>query len=98
MSSSKVASDDIAYLKDHAKRAFLTHAGSFLYTAPYFTDLPVADRLTAVRLLGSLLEHDLDEAAYAYYDSISARELFSQVSHKLYRLELCCQIRMQIVR
>ncbi len=53
-----------------------TPLGSFLYTAPYFTSLPLADRLTALPLLGPLLEYGSDSTAYGAYDKMSALELF----------------------
>ncbi|KAL3146106.1 hypothetical protein ABBQ38_015455 [Trebouxia sp. C0009 RCD-2024] len=62
-----------------------TPLGSFLYTSPYFTKLPLWDRLTALPLLGPLLEVDSSEEAYQHYDQISALELFRKkgVSEKL---------------
>ncbi len=62
-------------------------AGSFLYTSPYFTRLPLGDRLTALPLVGPLLEHDRDESTYARYDAITARDLFLRagVSPRLLR-------------
>ena len=53
-------------------------AGSFLYTSPYFTKLPLWDRLTALPLLVPLLEVDSSEEAYHHYDQISALELFTK--------------------
>ena len=53
-------------------------AGSFLYTSPYFTKLPLWDRLTALPLLGPLLEVDSSEEAYRHYDQISALDLFTK--------------------
>lgn len=53
-----------------------TPLGSFIYTAPYFTDLSLADRLTALPLLGPLLEYASDQDAYDAYDKMSALELF----------------------
>lgn len=63
-----------------------TPLGNFLYTSPYFTRLPLADRLTALPLVASLLEHDADEASYKAYDAMSAYELFkgAGVSSRLY--------------
>lgn len=68
-----------------------TPLGSFLYTAPYFTSLPLADRLTALPLLGPLLEYSSDSAAYDAYDKMSALELFRSagVSRRLYDEFLC---------
>lgn len=60
-------------------------AGSFLYTAPFFTQLPLSSRLSAVALVESLLEHSLDDESYLSYDSLSAKQLFSAVSPDLYR-------------
>ena len=60
-------------------------AGSFLYTAPFFTQLSLVDRLTAVTLIKALLEFDADEQTYLRYDAMTARELFSSVSPALYR-------------
>jgi hypothetical protein len=62
-------------------------AGSFLYTSPYFTRLSLWDRLTAVPLVGALLEHDVDEEAYLRYDAMSAQDLFQSagVSPRLFR-------------
>ncbi|PNW70427.1 hypothetical protein CHLRE_17g719500v5 [Chlamydomonas reinhardtii] len=64
-----------------------TPLGSFVYTAPYFTQLPLADRLTAGPLIGPLLEYSADAEAYEAYDKISALELFRSagVSARLYR-------------
>ena len=53
-------------------------AGSFLYTSPYFTKLPIWDRLTALPLLGPLLEVDSSNEAYQHYDQITALELFNK--------------------
>ncbi len=53
-----------------------TPLGSFLYTAPFFTSLPLTDRLTALPLVGPLLEYAADQDAYDAYDKISALELF----------------------
>jgi hypothetical protein len=39
--------------------------GTFFHTASLFRRLPLADRLTALGLVGPLLEHDVDEATYA---------------------------------
>lgn len=61
------------------------YAGSFIYTAPFFTQLSLVDRLSAVTLVKSLLEHDLDEETYLRYDSMTAQQLFSSVSPALYR-------------
>lgn len=62
-------------------------AGSFLYTSPYFRDLPLLDRLSAVPLVQALLEHDSSAEAYRYYDAMSAADLFRSagVTDKLYR-------------
>ncbi|KAA6416615.1 MAG: hypothetical protein FRX49_11820 [Trebouxia sp. A1-2] len=62
-----------------------TPLGSFLYTSPYFTKLPIWDRLTALPLLGPLLEVDSSEEAYNHYDQISALDLFKKkgVSQRL---------------
>lgn len=38
-----------------------TPLGSFLYTAPYFTSLPLLDRLSALPLVEALLGFDIDE-------------------------------------
>ncbi|DBA90704.1 TPA: hypothetical protein ACH3X1_003920 [Trebouxia sp. C0004] len=64
-----------------------TPLGSFLYTSPYFTKLPIWDRLTALPLVGPLLEVDSSEEAYYHYDQISALELFKKkgVSPRLLR-------------
>ncbi len=64
-----------------------TPLGSFLYTSPYFTKLPIWDRLTALPLLGPLMEVDSSEEAYNHYDQISALELFKKkgVSQRLLR-------------
>uniref|UniRef100_A0A7I4C4P7 Amine oxidase domain-containing protein n=1 Tax=Physcomitrium patens TaxID=3218 RepID=A0A7I4C4P7_PHYPA len=64
-----------------------TPLGSFLYTSPYFRNLSVVDRLTALPLIQALLEFDADEETYAKYDAMTARELFRKagVSAKLYR-------------
>lgn len=64
-----------------------TPLGSLLYTSPYFTSLPLLDRLSATSLILPLLEHDRDADTYAYYDKMSAYELFRQygVSQRLYR-------------
>lgn len=39
--------------------------GTLFHTLPLFTRLPLADRLSALGLVGPLLEHDADEATYA---------------------------------
>lgn len=64
-----------------------TPLGSFLYTSPYFTKLPIWDRLTALPLIGPLLEVDSSEEAYQHYDQMSALELFNKkgVSQRLLR-------------
>lgn len=64
-----------------------TPLGSFLYTLPLFRRLPLVDRLTAMPLLQALIEFDVDEEAYTYYDEMSARELFRRagVSSRLYK-------------
>ncbi|GBF89848.1 amine oxidase [Raphidocelis subcapitata] len=61
--------------------------GTFFHTAALFRRLPLADRLTALGLVGPLLEHDADEATYAEYDSTSALTLFRRagVSRRLYK-------------
>lgn len=61
--------------------------GSFIYTSPYFTSLPVWDRLTALPLLGPLLEYNGSEEAYRHYDQMSASDLFASmgVSKRLVR-------------
>ncbi len=41
-----------------------TPLGSFLYTSPSFTSLPLGDRLSAAGLIPALLEHDASEEAY----------------------------------
>ena len=68
---------------------FQLSAGSLIYTAPYFTNLSILDRLTAVTLINSLLEYDLDQETYLRYDSITAQQLFSSVSPALYRSSSC---------
>ena len=50
--------------------------GNLFYTAPLFTSLPLADRLTALPLIAALLEYAADDATYEAYDRISAYELF----------------------
>ena len=61
--------------------------GSFIYTSPYFTNLPVWDRLTALPLLGPLLEYNSSEEGYRHYDQMSASDLFASmgVSKRLVR-------------
>lgn len=44
-----------------------TPVGSFVHTAPLFTDLPLFDRATAAPLVKPLLEHDLNEDLYRYF-------------------------------
>ena len=63
------------------------YTGSFLYTSPYFTSLPIWDRLTALPLLGPLLEYNSSKEAYRHYDQISASQLFVSkgVSKRLVR-------------
>ncbi len=39
--------------------------GTLVHTAPYFTRLPLMDRLSATPLVRALLEHDADEEAYS---------------------------------
>ena len=60
-------------------------AGSFIYTAPYFTELSLLDRFTAVSLIKALLEYDTSEQTYLQYDAMTAKQLFSSVSPTLYR-------------
>ena len=64
--------------------------GSFLYTAPLFRNLPLPDRLSALPLLRALLEFDADDAAYAHYDTMTARDLFLQagITQRLYKVWL----------
>jgi len=63
-----------------------TPLGSFIYTNPYFTRLPIQDRLTALPLISALLEYNLDEATYSKYDAMSAYELFRSagISQRLF--------------
>ncbi|GIL76179.1 hypothetical protein Vretimale_5788 [Volvox reticuliferus] len=70
----------------HEQPRLPTPLGSFLYTAPYFTSLPLADRLTALPLVGPLLEYASDQDAYDAYDKVSALELFRSagISRRLY--------------
>jgi hypothetical protein len=88
--SINTVSVDISYKIVHSITPYVQYvmrAGSFLYTSPYFTRLPLADRLTALPLVGPLLEHDRDEATYARYDAMTARALFLRagVSPRLLR-------------
>jgi hypothetical protein len=64
-----------------------TPLGSFLYTAPSFTNLTLPDRLTALPLVTHLLRHDADAESYAAYDALSAWELSSLagLSESLYK-------------
>ncbi len=57
-----------------------------MHTSPFFTRLPLADRLSAAPLVGALLEHALDARAYAAYDDVSAQALFlgAGMSPRLY--------------
>lgn len=65
--------------------SIMSCVGSFIYTAQLFTQLSLLDRLSAVTLIQSLLEHDLDEETYTKYDRMTAKQLFSSVSPALYR-------------
>ncbi|KAF8062940.1 hypothetical protein HT031_003779 [Scenedesmus sp. PABB004] len=60
--------------------------GSFVHTAPLFTRLGLADRASAVGLVGPVLEHDLNDDTYSRYDTLSAHDLFASagVSRALY--------------
>lgn len=62
-----------------------TPLGTFLY--PDFQRLPLADRLSALPLLYSLIDFDNSDAAWQRYDAITARELFKTfgVSARLYK-------------
>lgn len=64
-----------------------------MYTSPYFTKLPIWDRLTALPLIGPLLEVDSSEEAYRHYDQLSALELFQKkgVSQRLIRQDTTTQ-------
>ena len=53
-----------------------TPLGTLLYTSPYFTNLSVEDRLSALPLALDLLRYDVSEAEYARYDDMSARDMF----------------------
>ena len=57
-----------------------------MYTSPFFTRLPLPDRLSAWPLVTALLEHALDSSAYAAYDAVSAQDLFlgAGMSPRLY--------------
>ncbi len=59
--------------------------GTFAY--PTFPRLPLLDRLSALPLLGALLDFDNSDEAWQRYDRITARELFRDygVSERLYR-------------
>jgi len=59
--------------------------GTFLY--PDFKRLPLADRLSALPLLYSLVDFDNSDEAWRRYDKVTARELFKQfgVSERLFR-------------
>lgn len=65
-----------------------------MYTSPYFTKLPIWDRLTALPLIGPLLEVDSSEEAYRHYDQLSALELFQKkgVSQRLIRQDTISQL------
>ncbi|KAI8467660.1 MAG: hypothetical protein J3K34DRAFT_523548 [Monoraphidium minutum] len=60
--------------------------GPLLHTAGLFRRLPAADRLSALGLVGPLLEYDADDDTYARYDATSAYSLFKEagVSRRLY--------------
>jgi uncharacterized protein with NAD-binding domain and iron-sulfur cluster len=62
-----------------------TPLGTFWY--PDFRRLPLADRLSALPLLYSLIDFDNTAAAWKRYDAITARELFKAfgVSARLYQ-------------
>jgi uncharacterized protein with NAD-binding domain and iron-sulfur cluster len=62
-----------------------TPLGIFLYTR--FERLPLADRLSALPLLYTLIDFDNSEAAWKHYDALTARELFKTfgVSARLYK-------------
>lgn len=57
-----------------------------MHTSPFFTRLPLTDRLSAWPLVTALLEHALDSTAYAMYDAVSAQDLFlgAGMSRRLY--------------
>lgn len=59
--------------------------GTFIYTQ--FKRLPLADRLTALPLLYSVVDFDNSDEAWKRYDKMTARELFKQfgVSERLYK-------------
>lgn len=59
--------------------------GTFVY--PKFHRLPLADRLSALPLLYSVIDFDNSDEAWKRYDKMTARELFRQfnVSQRLYK-------------
>ncbi len=62
-----------------------TPLGTFLYTQ--FKRLPLADRLSALPLLYSIIDFDNSDDAWKRYDKMTARELFQKfgVSERLYK-------------
>lgn len=62
-----------------------TPLGTFIYTQ--FQRLPLADRLSALPLLYSLIDFDNSDQAWRRYDFVTARELFKDfgVSARLYQ-------------
>ena len=53
-----------------------TPFGTLLYTSPYFTQLSVEDRISALPLAIDLLKYNATKESYLEYDDKSARDVF----------------------
>ena len=53
-----------------------TPFGTLLYTSPYFTQLSVEDRISALPLALDLLKYNATKESYLEYDNKSARDVF----------------------
>ncbi|DBA70993.1 hypothetical protein WJX79_001029 [Trebouxia sp. C0005] len=68
------------------QQQYPTLLGQFIHTFPLFRSIPLADRLTMLPLLYSILDYDRSPASYEQYDKMSAWDLFQRygVSKRLF--------------
>lgn len=68
------------------KEQYPTLVGQFIHTFPLFRTIPLADRLTMLPLLYSILDYDRSPATFEMYDKMSAWDLFQRygVSRRLF--------------
>ncbi|KAL3155415.1 hypothetical protein ABBQ38_010971 [Trebouxia sp. C0009 RCD-2024] len=68
------------------QQQYPTLLGQFVHTFPLFRSIPLADRLTMLPLLYSILDYDRSPASYEQYDKMSAWDLFQRygVSRRLF--------------